>query len=232
MPLERDLILCTSHRYAHRDIKSENILIDFSNEGSEVISITGVRLIDFGLICGLNDPKSFSAACGSRGFMAPECLLQRSHDARKLDIWSLGCVMVELLAGTIWFELNWLAVCKRNQQKISQAGSLQAIDQFLSELKVDVKTTIEDVARSSTSEGMLKGMLVVDPFTRMHAQGILEIIASEMQGDDEPLPASSCQEARTGPPFPQRPTTSAKPATRRIAGSELSPSKRKLVPVA
>ena len=45
---------------------------------------------------------------GSPGFLAPE-VLAPPYDAARSDVWSLGCVTLELAVGTGWFRRHWLA---------------------------------------------------------------------------------------------------------------------------
>eukprot|EP00617_Octactis_speculum_P016623 CAMPEP_0185745956 /NCGR_PEP_ID=MMETSP1174-20130828/4344_1 /TAXON_ID=35687 /ORGANISM="Dictyocha speculum, Strain CCMP1381" /LENGTH=348 /DNA_ID=CAMNT_0028420263 /DNA_START=113 /DNA_END=1156 /DNA_ORIENTATION=- len=79
--------------YAHRDVKGENILVRTASENSTLI--TGVRLIDFGIVCRLDDEVSCRELCGTPGFIAPEVIWRQVEDARKADVWSLGCVVLE-----------------------------------------------------------------------------------------------------------------------------------------
>ncbi|KXN86865.1 Serine/threonine-protein kinase STE11 [Leucoagaricus sp. SymC.cos] len=83
---ERDII--------HRDIKGANILVD--NKG-------GVKISDFGISKKVNDNllankmHRFSLQ-GSVFWMAPEVVKQSGHTL-KADIWSVGCLVVEMLTG-------------------------------------------------------------------------------------------------------------------------------------
>ena len=45
---------------------------------------------------------------GSPGFFAPECQLHSAYCAYRADVFSLGCVALELLAGQGWFHERWL----------------------------------------------------------------------------------------------------------------------------
>ncbi|TIB01743.1 hypothetical protein E3P94_01333 [Wallemia ichthyophaga] len=80
----------------HRDIKGANILVD--NKG-------GVKISDFGIskkkvtdnLFGVNK-KVRQSLQGSVFWMAPEVVKQEPY-TRKADIWSLGCLIVEMLTG-------------------------------------------------------------------------------------------------------------------------------------
>ncbi|RLN93854.1 hypothetical protein BBJ28_00002401 [Nothophytophthora sp. Chile5] len=84
------------HNYCHRDLKPENVLYSPENEGGGSGHL--VKLIDFGLCtkavteqdCVLRD------FCGSPGFFAPEMLLRENYDGFKADVWSLGCILLEV----------------------------------------------------------------------------------------------------------------------------------------
>ncbi|KAF8077912.1 ste11-like protein [Lyophyllum atratum] len=84
---ERDII--------HRDIKGANILVD--NKGGIKISDFGIsKKVDDNLLTGnrVNRPS----LQGSVFWMAPEVVKQSAH-TRKADIWSVGCLVVEMLTG-------------------------------------------------------------------------------------------------------------------------------------
>lgn len=78
----------------HCDIKPENIMIKLPPSPKHNWFI--VKIIDFGSSCFVND-TSFTYI-QSRYYRAPEVLLGTSYD-QKIDIWSLGCLVVELFTG-------------------------------------------------------------------------------------------------------------------------------------
>jgi len=83
---ERDII--------HRDIKGANILVD--NKGGIKISDFGIsKKVDDNLLSGHRNRPSLQ---GSVFWMAPEVVKQCGH-TRKADIWSVGCLVVEMLTG-------------------------------------------------------------------------------------------------------------------------------------
>lgn len=87
----------------HRDIKGANILVD--NKGS-------VKISDFGISKRVDASTLLSASSSARGkaagprvslqgsvfWMAPEVVKQTAY-TRKADIWSLGCLIVEMFTG-------------------------------------------------------------------------------------------------------------------------------------
>ncbi|CAI2167625.1 13677_t:CDS:10 [Funneliformis geosporum] len=80
----------------HRDIKGANILVD--NKG-------GVKISDFGISKKVEDQIMATTSVsrpslqGSVFWMAPEVVKQTSYTS-KADIWSLGCLIVEMFTGT------------------------------------------------------------------------------------------------------------------------------------
>jgi len=82
--------LCFIHsrKWAHRDLKSSNIMM----------SVNGyVKLIDLGLACDMSD-GSRTQACGSPFWMPPEMILRKPHHL-SADIWSFGIVILEMANG-------------------------------------------------------------------------------------------------------------------------------------
>ncbi|THU80821.1 Pkinase-domain-containing protein [Dendrothele bispora CBS 962.96] len=79
----------------HRDIKGANILVD--NKG-------GVKISDFGIskkvdVQALSGNRAHRPSLqGSVFWMAPEVVKQSGH-TQKADIWSVGCLVVEMLTG-------------------------------------------------------------------------------------------------------------------------------------
>lgn len=78
----------------HCDIKPENIMIKLPPSPNH--NWFQIKIIDFGSSCFVNE-TSFTYI-QSRYYRAPEVLLGTSYD-QKIDIWSLGCLVVELFTG-------------------------------------------------------------------------------------------------------------------------------------
>ena len=77
----------------HRDIKSDNVLINRKGK---------IKLADFGYSCRLANPEedSRSSRVGTAAWMAPELIKAKTAGyGTSIDIWSFGILAVELANG-------------------------------------------------------------------------------------------------------------------------------------
>ncbi|KAJ3396006.1 hypothetical protein HDU92_004309 [Lobulomyces angularis] len=94
----------------HRDIKPDNILVDADGK---------VKISDYGVSKQTIDQDPYVSTdsvnkVGTFRYMAPEVVCNRGYSA-KVDIWSFGCVMLEMITGQKpWSEF-------RRQEEISRA---------------------------------------------------------------------------------------------------------------
>lgn len=91
--LAQALAYCHHNDVIHGDVSPNNVAL--SSEGQ-------VKLIDFNHAC-LNDPMAFEyCQRGALSYRAPELLYsneyQKGHILPSVDVWSYGCVMVELFS--------------------------------------------------------------------------------------------------------------------------------------
>ena len=95
---------CHDNKLTHTDLKPENILLVSEEveefKGKLMPINTEIKLIDFGGAVFENDfhPRVIN----TRHYMSPEVLLELGWDMSS-DIWSLGCVLIELFTGNIFF---------------------------------------------------------------------------------------------------------------------------------
>lgn len=81
------------HSIVHRDLKPANIFLASENK---------IKLGDFGLARTVNALNLAETYAGTPFYMAPEVLQLRSTSEKydfKADIWSLGCIVYELITG-------------------------------------------------------------------------------------------------------------------------------------
>jgi tRNA A-37 threonylcarbamoyl transferase component Bud32 len=81
----------------HRDLKPANLFLASRRDGSPL-----VKVLDFGISKLSKSERGITrtdAVMGSPGYMSPEQIRSAKHVDRRADIWGLGVVMYELLAG-------------------------------------------------------------------------------------------------------------------------------------
>lgn len=144
-----ELIVCVaflhSHDVVHRDLKLENVLLNF--EDSDIADTFTLSdrtsplciLTDFGLSKKLNLPNQLlSTKCGSQDYVSPELLMGVEYDGKLLDSWSLGVLIYAILEDRLPFDVPPIefmssssispSVLKRRRKKHNPAHRIAMID--------------------------------------------------------------------------------------------------------
>ncbi|KAL8137993.1 hypothetical protein V2J09_003994 [Rumex salicifolius] len=87
--LLRGLKYVHSANVLHRDLKPSNLLVKHSN--------LGLKIGDFGLARTISDNGSMTPCMVSLNYRAPELLLENTNYTAAIDIWSVGCILAEIL---------------------------------------------------------------------------------------------------------------------------------------
>ena len=166
--LFRQIILGIQHIHSknvvHRDIKLENILIDFNNN---------VKICDFGIGKVLDsEDELLYDKCGTPMYMAPEIILSNENNGYKgfpVDIWSSGITLYIMLSGSLPFSL-------RNKNNNKENMAFHSIkdknNNYLQNQIINVKPKeIENI--SEEARNLLKGLLNKNPSKRLTCSQIL-----------------------------------------------------------
>jgi len=171
----------------HRDHKPSNILLD-----SDCL----VKICDFGLARSLSqlpqpgkDPDhsvpALTEYVATRWYRAPEILLSSPSYTKGVDMWSLGCILAEMLLGKPLFpgdstfdqiERIIRAIPTPSRADIDIIGS-QYAQTVVERAQRKPKTTIQDIMPKGTaSDGidLIKQLLVFNPEKRPSAESCLK----------------------------------------------------------
>ena len=165
--LFRQIILGIHHIHSknvvHRDIKLENILIDFNNN---------VKICDFGIGKVLdNENQLLFDKCGTPMYMAPEIVLANEDNGYKgfpVDIWSSGITLYIMLSGSLPFSLR----NKNKKEDIFLSIAKDKNNVYLQNQIINVNPKkIEYISKDA--QDLLEKILNKDPEKRLTCSEIL-----------------------------------------------------------
>ncbi len=143
-----------NHGIVHRDLKPSNLLI--TRQGA-------LKLVDWGIALdtGAVDITATGMTVGSHLYMAPEQIRGERSTTGQTDLYSLGCVLYELLTGSVPFVAD-------NFAKI--------FDQHLNGVPVPISERVDDCP--AELEAVVMQLLEKDPYQRpLNARTVQGVLA-------------------------------------------------------
>ncbi|XP_033219375.1 mitogen-activated protein kinase p38b-like isoform X2 [Belonocnema kinseyi] len=171
----------------HRDLKPSNIAV---NEDCEL------KILDFGLARPTENEMTGYVA--TRWYRAPEIMLNWMHYNQTVDIWSVGCIMAELLTGRTLFPgtdhidhlTRVLVLCGTPTEETLNKVTSQEARNYIQSLPPLKKKNFKDVFRGANPLAieLLELMLELDAERRITAEQALAhpYLAQYADPTDEP----------------------------------------------
>ncbi|KAG8226517.1 hypothetical protein J437_LFUL006907 [Ladona fulva] len=178
----------------HRDLKPSNIAV---NEDCEL------KILDFGLARPTENEMTGYVA--TRWYRAPEIMLNWMHYNQTVDIWSVGCIMAELLTSRTIFpgtdpilvdihQLNLIMeILGTPREEFMQKISSESARNYIKSLPVLRKKDFKEVFKGANplAIDLLEKMLELDADKRITAEQALahDYLKQYSDPSDEPISA-------------------------------------------
>ena len=165
----------------HLDLKPENILVEFDYDTNKC---TEVKLCDFGLCARIDKNEELTAFCGSPGFFAPEMVTVGKYAGDCADMWSIGCILLEMVLGHEKFCDAWMAAY--------DFETIQKPNLFAEKMRATVDDLPAVLTFSAQLNEFVVRLLTLKADQRMSAGKALDHSwLEELSGSNDPSPTTS-----------------------------------------
>lgn len=181
----------------HRDLKPSNLLVNADCD---------LKICDFGLARGFSENPDENAGfmteyVATRWYRAPEIMLSFTNYTKSIDIWSVGCILAELLGGKPLFrgkdhvdQLNQilLVLGTPKESTLIKIGSVRA-QNYVRSLPYTRKVSFLELFPNANplALDLLEHMLTLDPNERISVEDALNHPYFKLWHDPQDEP--SCQ---------------------------------------
>lgn len=162
LDISRGLNYLHSKKIVHRDVKTENILLDESGT---------VKLADFGVArIEASNPKDMTGETGTLGYMAPEVLHGKPYN-RKCDVYSFGICLWEIYCCDMPYpdlsftEMTYAVVRQNRRPKIPRCcpSSLSNVMRRCWDANPDKRPEMDEVVKMLKTIDISKGGEMIPP---------------------------------------------------------------------
>lgn len=164
----------------HRDLKPGNLLVNADCE---------LKICDFGLARGFSENPEQNAGfmteyVATRWYRAPEIMLSFTNYTKAIDIWSVGCILAELLGGKPLFrgkdyvdQLNQILLIlgTPKESTLTKIGSVRA-QNYVRSLPLMRKVPYLELFPNANPLALelMEAMLTLDPYQRITVEQALD----------------------------------------------------------
>ncbi|XP_028824356.1 mitogen-activated protein kinase 12-like [Denticeps clupeoides] len=152
----------------HRDLKPSNLAVSENCE---------LKILDFGL--ARHTESEMTGYVVTRWYRAPEVIFNWMHYSQKVDMWSAGCILAEMMTGHVLFPGSDSIDQLKKILRVTGTPSSTLVKRMQSEdarsyvqsLPFQKKKDFREIFSSMDPSvvHMLEAMLLLDPETRMSA---------------------------------------------------------------
>lgn len=160
-------------RICHRDIKPANILLDSTMDRVVICDMGSAKKIEDG---GKNIPY----VC-SRYYRSPENIFGIETYDCKIDVWSLGCVMIEIHSGEILFKGSSNKEMINKILKIVKCSKADLLEMGCEDKEIQgigIREYIKDFVNDKVLVKLYEEMIIFNPEKRSSAKKLSQILAT------------------------------------------------------